>query len=210
MTAAPITWSTIGPRLRWRVGDVQTRFDGPSPRELGGPRPFRPIGRVRHNGEFIWGGHLISVSGASSGPFSLLVDLPVWRTQRSPSRFLVLTVFAFTVCGAIGWQRLWETRIARWPHALPAIASVAALLVAVDAWVESRPWQSAAHIPVLKDEVLEAFQDIHIEVFFDGTLGAGGHAKEILEAHPEIKTYIGCDKDEIAMTIAGTSSEYNI
>jgi len=83
-------------------------------------------------------------SGASGGPFSWIVDLPVWRTQRSPSRLLILVVFAFTLCGALGWQRLWEARIARWPRALPALASVAALLVAVDAWVESRSWQSAA------------------------------------------------------------------
>ena len=39
-------------------------------------------------------------------------------------------------------------------------------------------------------------------MFFDGTLGAGGHARAILEAHPEIKRYIGCDNDPEAIEIA--------
>ena len=46
------------------------------------------------------------------------------------------------------------------------------------------------HIPVLTREVLEIFSSQKIRVFFDGTLGAGGHARSILEAHPEIEKYI--------------------
>ena len=58
------------------------------------------------------------------------------------------------------------------------------------------------HIPVMKDEMLEYFSDVSIKVFFDGTTGAGGHAKALLEAHPEIETYIACDRDPMALAIA--------
>jgi 16S rRNA (cytosine1402-N4)-methyltransferase len=58
------------------------------------------------------------------------------------------------------------------------------------------------HKPVLVDEVLAQFQDSTIQTFFDATLGAGGHAKAILEAHPEIERYFGCDRDPNALLIA--------
>ncbi len=58
------------------------------------------------------------------------------------------------------------------------------------------------HVPVLLDEVLEAFQGKSLKVFFEGTVGAAGHSKAILEAHPEIETYFGCDRDESALAIA--------
>jgi 16S rRNA (cytosine1402-N4)-methyltransferase len=58
------------------------------------------------------------------------------------------------------------------------------------------------HIPVLMREVLDVFAEKEIRVFFDGTLGAGGHAKAILEAHPEIERYIGCDRDPKAHELA--------
>jgi 16S rRNA (cytosine1402-N4)-methyltransferase len=50
--------------------------------------------------------------------------------------------------------------------------------------------------------VLAVFSDIQISLFFDGTVGAGGHAKALLEAHPEIERYIGCDRDPDALEIA--------
>lgn len=59
-----------------------------------------------------------------------------------------------------------------------------------------------SHIPVLLNEFLEAFSQIEIETFFDGTLGAGGHAEALLKAHPEIKTYIGCDRDQDSLRLA--------
>lgn len=59
-----------------------------------------------------------------------------------------------------------------------------------------------AHVPIMIDEVLKCLDGAHLEVFFDGTLGAGGHAQAILKAHPEIKRYIGCDKDPEALEIA--------
>ncbi len=58
------------------------------------------------------------------------------------------------------------------------------------------------HLPVMLNEVLAIFEGVQIDTFFDGTLGAGGHARAILEAHPEIRTYIGCDQDPEALEIA--------
>lgn len=58
------------------------------------------------------------------------------------------------------------------------------------------------HKPVMLEECLEFFKDSHLKVFFDGTLGAGGHAEAILKSHPEIEVYIGCDQDESALEIA--------
>jgi 16S rRNA (cytosine1402-N4)-methyltransferase len=62
--------------------------------------------------------------------------------------------------------------------------------------------EKAPHISVMANEMLEYFKDSKIKVFFDGTLGAGGHAKAMLEAHPEIEMYIGCDRDPHALMIA--------
>jgi 16S rRNA (cytosine1402-N4)-methyltransferase len=58
------------------------------------------------------------------------------------------------------------------------------------------------HIPIMVGEVLSCLKDLEIGTFFDGTLGAGGHARAILEEHPEIIKYIGCDKDPEALEIA--------
>ncbi len=68
------------------------------------------------------------------------------------------------------------------------------------------------HIPVLLREVLEVFAGKTLRTFFDGTLGAGGHARAILEAHPEIVRYIGCDRDprahELAKDLLGEKVEF--
>lgn len=58
------------------------------------------------------------------------------------------------------------------------------------------------HIPVMIEESLEIFKDQKLTTFFDGTLGAAGFAKALLEAHPEIETYYGCDQDENALALA--------
>ena len=58
------------------------------------------------------------------------------------------------------------------------------------------------HIPVLLDEVIHSFEGKQITVFFEGTVGLGGHAKEILQRHPEIQRYIACDRDVNALNIA--------
>lgn len=58
------------------------------------------------------------------------------------------------------------------------------------------------HTSILVHEMLDFFQNSQLSIFFDGTVGAGGHAKAILEAHPEIQRFIGCDKDPEALEIA--------
>jgi len=65
----------------------------------------------------------------------------------------------------------------------------------------------APHKSVLMREVLNVFEEKTIRFFFDGTLGAGGHAREILEAHPEIERYYGCDRDPNALAIAEKTLE---
>ena len=59
-----------------------------------------------------------------------------------------------------------------------------------------------AHIPVLREEVVDAFEGCSMRVFFDGTVGAGGHAEAILTAHPEIERYLACDRDPKAHELA--------
>ena len=55
------------------------------------------------------------------------------------------------------------------------------------------------------EEVLKGFEDVDLKLFLDGTLGAGGHANKILEAHSEIEKYIGIDQDMDAIEIAKTN-----
>lgn len=59
-----------------------------------------------------------------------------------------------------------------------------------------------SHIPVLREEVIAAFEGMQIKVFFDGTVGAGGHAEAILSTHPEIERYLACDRDPRAHELA--------
>jgi 16S rRNA (cytosine1402-N4)-methyltransferase len=58
------------------------------------------------------------------------------------------------------------------------------------------------HISVMEKEFLNFFEGRDLKVFFEGTVGAGGHAKAILEAHPEIECYFACDRDPQALEIA--------
>lgn len=61
---------------------------------------------------------------------------------------------------------------------------------------------AAAHTPVLLREVLKLFEDVRLSLFFEGTVGAGGHGKALLEAHPEIERYLACDRDPAAHALA--------
>jgi len=61
---------------------------------------------------------------------------------------------------------------------------------------------TSPHISVMLKEFLWFFSENKIKTFFDGTLGAGGHAKALLEQHQEIEQYIGCDQDSTALQIA--------
>jgi 16S rRNA (cytosine1402-N4)-methyltransferase len=58
------------------------------------------------------------------------------------------------------------------------------------------------HVSVMADEMIAHFAGVNLKVFVEGTLGAGGHAKKLLEEHPEIETYIGFDQDPEALEIA--------
>lgn len=40
------------------------------------------------------------------------------------------------------------------------------------------------HVPVMLNEVLDAFKPLHVCVYVDATLGAGGHASAMMAAHP--------------------------
>jgi 16S rRNA (cytosine1402-N4)-methyltransferase len=52
------------------------------------------------------------------------------------------------------------------------------------------------------EECVKGFEGSALTTFFEGTVGAGGHAEAILGAHPEIVRYIGCDQDPEALGIA--------
>lgn len=56
----------------------------------------------------------------------------------------------------------------------------------------------APHIPVLLDEVLQGFKDVHEGYFVDCTLGYAGHSSEILVKYPQFK-HIGIDRDDEAL-----------
>lgn len=58
------------------------------------------------------------------------------------------------------------------------------------------------HQSVLIKQFLEIFSPVSLSRFVDGTLGAGGHAFELLAVHPEIETFIGIDQDPSALKIA--------
>ena len=64
------------------------------------------------------------------------------------------------------------------------------------------PAADTPHISVMLNEFLEFFSGQKLRTFFEGTVGAGGHARALLEAHPEIERYIGCDQDPEALGIA--------
>lgn len=61
---------------------------------------------------------------------------------------------------------------------------------------------AALHLPVLLTEVVDAFDGLTMRTFVDGTVGLGGHSAAILEAHPEIKSFLGIDQDPDALALA--------
>lgn len=58
------------------------------------------------------------------------------------------------------------------------------------------------HLPVLLNECLQTFEGLELNSFIDGTLGAGGHSSALLQAHLELKEWIGIDQDKYALEIA--------
>ncbi len=59
----------------------------------------------------------------------------------------------------------------------------------------------------MEEEMASFFAGKTLKVFVDGTLGAGGHAKKILEEHPEIEIFFGFDQDPEALAIAAKTLE---
>ncbi|XP_024960980.1 uncharacterized protein LOC112501551 [Cynara cardunculus var. scolymus] len=55
-----------------------------------------------------------------------------------------------------------------------------------------------SHIPVMLGEVLEVFDSRELHTFVDCTLGAAGHSSAIIQAHPEMQSYVGMDFDPVA------------
>jgi len=62
---------------------------------------------------------------------------------------------------------------------------------------------SQPHISVLLNEILGFMQPVNLKVYVDCTLGAGGHAAAMAQAHPEMHTLVGIDLDPTAHQIAG-------
>ncbi len=63
------------------------------------------------------------------------------------------------------------------------------------------------HVPILEEEMASLFFETTLKVHVDGTVGAGGHAKRILQEHPEIDRFIGLDQDPEALEIARKTLE---
>lgn len=59
----------------------------------------------------------------------------------------------------------------------------------------------APHIPVMLPEVLEALRPVDGEIYVDGTLGAGGYTRGILDAAKTCRV-IGIDRDQTAHDMA--------
>lgn len=62
-----------------------------------------------------------------------------------------------------------------------------------------RPVEDAGHVPVLLAEVIERLAPRPGEIFLDGTLGMGGHAREILARLGPTGRLVGVDRDEEAL-----------
>ena len=58
-----------------------------------------------------------------------------------------------------------------------------------------------SHIPVLKDSTINNLNIVEGGIYVDGTLGAGGHSKAILQK-AKIKCLIGIDQDQEALAAA--------
>ncbi len=82
-------------------------------------------------------------------PWLPLSELPVLRTQRSPSRFLFPALFAFSVAAALGHQRILAAARRRFGRGAVVAAWALALVAGAHLYVESLAWQRAALGPAL-------------------------------------------------------------
>ncbi len=58
------------------------------------------------------------------------------------------------------------------------------------------------HVPVLFQEVLEVLNPVPGGLYVDGTIGAGGHSRGILERSAPDGMLIGFDRDPAALALA--------
>ena len=62
------------------------------------------------------------------------------------------------------------------------------------------------HLPVMVDRIVELFGPVPAGIVVDATVGGGGHAEAILDAHPHL-SLLGLDRDPDALTAAGERLE---
>ena len=95
------------------------------------------------------GGCFLALSVGPEGPWRLLQDLPVWRTQRCPSRFLLLALFAFLVAAGPELEALRVRAQRRLRGRAAGLVWGVAVLAAADLFAESLAWQAAAVGPAI-------------------------------------------------------------
>jgi 16S rRNA (cytosine1402-N4)-methyltransferase len=61
--------------------------------------------------------------------------------------------------------------------------------------------QPFEHVPVLREEVVALFDAVPPGLFVDATVGGGGHAYAVLDAHPSLRL-LGIDRDPVALEAA--------
>ncbi|MDQ6798076.1 MAG: 16S rRNA (cytosine(1402)-N(4))-methyltransferase RsmH [Actinomycetota bacterium] len=66
------------------------------------------------------------------------------------------------------------------------------------------PGRAFAHLPVMVAEVTELFRPVPPGPVVDATVGGGGHARALLEAHPHLEV-VGLDRDADALAAAATA-----
>lgn len=66
------------------------------------------------------------------------------------------------------------------------------------------------HIPVLLQEVLDALSPLPGEFHIDGTLGGGGHTREIIKRLAPSGTFLGIDRDRRAVEKFKSSADFQL
>lgn len=61
--------------------------------------------------------------------------------------------------------------------------------------------EAFVHVPVMLDRIVEVFRGVPDGLYVDATLGGGGHAAAVLDAHPGLRL-LGLDRDDVAITAA--------
>ncbi|MBS1838407.1 MAG: 16S rRNA (cytosine(1402)-N(4))-methyltransferase RsmH [Actinobacteria bacterium] len=65
----------------------------------------------------------------------------------------------------------------------------------------ARPHDRFAHAPVMVDLVVDLLREVPDGIYLDATLGGGGHAAALLDAHPGLRL-VGLDRDDVAIAAA--------